>query len=143
STWKSVSMPRPIPREVAELPEVVWGKRILLGALAIFAVVLPFMLNQGKVSLAALVLVYAILGLSLVVLTGWAGQVSLGQAAFFGFGGAIAGALTLRNWDPGTGLLIAGLVGAGASILVGLPALRIRGLYLAVTTLAFSVLASD
>ncbi|MCW2967101.1 MAG: ABC-type branched-chain amino acid transport system, ATPase component, partial [Solirubrobacteraceae bacterium] len=57
-------------------------------------------------------------------------------------GGAVGAALSLRHWDPLLCVLFAGLVGAGAAVIVGLPALRIRGLYLAVTTLAFSVFTS-
>jgi branched-chain amino acid transport system permease protein len=142
STWRTMATIRPIPTELRLLPEVrraVTGVRWLLVAIAAGA---PLVLNAGRTSLVALVFVYALLGLSIVVLTGFAGLVSLGQAAFFGLGGAIGGALTLRNWDLGAALLFGGLAGAVAAILVGLPALRIKGLYLAVTTLAFAVFMS-
>jgi len=76
---------------------------------------------------------------SLVVLTGWAGQVSLGAVAFLAIGAAVGGAVTSRlGWDLAIALLVAGVVGAAISIVIGLPALRIRGLLLAVTTLAFA-----
>jgi branched-chain amino acid transport system permease protein len=89
---------------------------------------------------ASAVLVYAILGLSVVVLTGWSGQVSLGQIGFFMLG-AVVGAKATVDWDLDVVLafLVAAVAGAAAAVVVGLPALRLRGLYLAVTTFAFSL----
>jgi branched-chain amino acid transport system permease protein len=90
------------------------------------------------------VLIFSAIGISLVVLTGWAGQVSLGQMTFVGAGGAVAAWATVeRGLDPLVALLAAGLVGAVVAVIVGLPALRLRGLYLAVTTLALALAASD
>jgi branched-chain amino acid transport system permease protein len=84
--------------------------------------------------------VYAIVALSLVVLTGWAGQISLGQFAIAGLGATVAGDLVSKT---GADLLFALVAGATAgmlvAVLIGLPALRVRGLFLAVTTLAFAV----
>ena len=71
---------------------------------------------------------------SLVVLTGWAGQVSLGQVAFIGIGAAVGGVAHRRRWDWDLSVALArgGLVGAVAAMVIGLPALRIQGLFLAV-----------
>ncbi len=84
------------------------------------------------------------IAISLVLLTGWAGEISLGQVAFVAIGSAAAGAANV-HWqlDPLLSFLLAGAVGAVASIIIGLPALRIRGLFLAVTTLAFAVMTSS
>jgi branched-chain amino acid transport system permease protein len=83
--------------------------------------------------------IYAIIGVSLVVLTGWAGQISLGQYAIAGVGSvAAAGLAANHHFDFFVTLLIGGLAGAVIAVLVGLPALRIQGLFLAVTTLAFA-----
>jgi branched-chain amino acid transport system permease protein len=77
---------------------------------------------------------------SLVILTGWAGQISLGQWGFAGIGAMVAGGLAAHlQSDFFLTLLAAGAAGAVASVLIGLPALRIQGLYLAVTTLAFAI----
>src|SRR5690606_32013942 len=85
-----------------------------------------------------------IVAASLVVLTGWAGQVSLGHMAFVGVGAAVGGALTHhRGWDLAIAGLVAGAVGAVAAVVVGYPALRRRGLTLAVSTLAFGLLVSS
>jgi branched-chain amino acid transport system permease protein len=85
-------------------------------------------------------MVYAILTLSVVVLTGWAGQVSLGQVAFFAIGAAVGGKMTIE-WHADLLLVVpaAGAVGAVAAVAVGLPALRARGIYLAVSTFAFAL----
>ena len=95
----------------------------------------------GEVTAAgrfAQVVIFAIVGVSLVILTGWAGQISLGQFAFAGVGSLVASGMAVRGWDFFACLFAAGLAGALAAILVGLPALRIQGLFLAVTTLAFA-----
>ena len=144
STWQASRQVRPIPKELASLPEVVWGRRVAktVGVIALFA--LPLILNEGQINLAAVVLIFAMVGISLVVLTGWAGQVSLGQVAFVGVGAAVGGYLTAsRGWDIAWALPGAGLAGAAAAMIIGLPALRVRGLYLAVVTLAFALATSS
>src|SRR5687768_1692778 len=79
--------------------------------------------------------------LSLNLLMGYAGQVSLGQAAFVGMGAF--GAAQFAAWGVPFPLTIAAAAAttAGAAAIVGLPSLRIRGLQLAATTLAFGVTA--
>lgn len=84
--------------------------------------------------------VFAMAALSLNLLMGYAGQISLGQTAFMAVGAYAAGlVLASLNGSFLVGFMIAGLVGAGFAFLVGLPALRLRGLLLAVTTLAFLI----
>jgi ABC-type branched-subunit amino acid transport system ATPase component/ABC-type branched-subunit amino acid transport system permease subunit len=144
STWSLAASVRPIPRELARLPEVRWvfrGLRVLF-VLALFA--LPALLDLRYTNLAAAVVIYAIVAVSLVLLTGWAGEISLGQVAFVAIGSAAAGAANV-HWHlaPVPSFLLAGLVGAVASVVIGLPALRIRGLFLSVTTLAFAVATSS
>jgi ABC-type branched-subunit amino acid transport system ATPase component/ABC-type branched-subunit amino acid transport system permease subunit len=140
SSWKAAEEVRPVPPALARRPEV-WAVRFGLPALlVVFAVVLPTTLGIERNLKASAVLIYALLGLSIVVLTGWSGQVSLGQIGFFALGAAV-GAKATVDWglDILLALLVAGVVGAVAAVLVGLPALRLRGLYLAVTTFAFSL----
>ncbi len=140
STWKSVGEVKRVPPELAGLPEVrfaLWG----FGALIVGALVaLPAFLTESRLSLATVVAIFAIVALSLVVLTGWAGQVSLGQVAFMAIGGAVGGAITAnQGWDISIAMLIAGLVGAAVAVIIGYPAIRRRGLTLAVITLAFAL----
>ncbi len=144
SSWVAAAEVRPIPHELKDVPEVKWGRRILLGLLAAFALLLPAFMSESQINLAAVIVIIAMVGVSLVVLTGWAGQVSLGQIAFMGIGAAVAGRLTSAwHWDLSIAVVVAGLVGAAAAMVIGLPALRIRGLFLAVATLSFALATSS
>lgn len=139
SHWQAVADVRAVPTELASVPEVKWGLRGVNAALVGVALLLPLVLPVSRVNLAATIAIYAMVAVSLVVLTGWAGQVSLGQIAFFGFGAAVGGSITTRlGWDISLALLAAGVVGALIAVIIGLPALRLKGLFLAVTTLAFA-----
>ncbi|HEV7720245.1 MAG TPA: ATP-binding cassette domain-containing protein, partial [Iamia sp.] len=129
-----------LPARLARRPDVRairWAAG--LGLLAA-AVDLPSHLGSGDQLKAATVVVFAIVGVSLVILTGWAGQVSLGQMGFVAVGAAV-GAWTTQTHgqDLAVGLLAAAGAGSVAALVVGLPALRLRGLSLAVVTLAFNV----
>jgi branched-chain amino acid transport system permease protein len=137
-TWQTVKEYRPVPIELRQLPEVVLARGAIANVVLFVAVILPLLLPERFAARFALVVIFATVGVSLVILTGWSGQISLGQWAFSGIGAAVAGALAVRGWDFFVCLLAAGLVGALAAVLVGLPALRIQGLFLAVTTLAFA-----
>jgi branched-chain amino acid transport system permease protein len=144
STWQAAREVRPIPRELAGLPEVKWGVRALLGLFALLLVAFPVLASDAQTNLGGVVLVFVVVGLSLVILTGWAGQVSLGQVALLGIGAAVGGYLSNgRGWDLVLAILGAGLAGAVAAMLIGLPALRIRGLFLAVVTLALALATSS
>lgn len=140
SSWQSADEVRPIPGELSRVPEVRLARTGLFAVLGLILVVLPHLLRVDQSLKASAVLVYAVLGLSIVVLTGWAGQVSLGQIAFFAIGAAAGGKATLMwNLDLTLAVVFGGIVGALAAVLVGLPALRLRGLYLAVSSFAFAL----
>jgi branched-chain amino acid transport system permease protein len=141
SSWRSVQEVRPIPRELAVTPEVRWmrwGGRALLAA---FVLTLPLYLTPSSTNLASVIMVFAMVGVSLVVLTGWSGNVSLGQWAIVGLGALVTAKVATADPPPDFFIiiLIAGLCGAAVSLIIGLPALRIRGLFLGVTTLAFAL----
>jgi branched-chain amino acid transport system permease protein len=139
SHWQAIDDVRPVPPELKHLPEVDLVMRGLPVLALLVALALPFVLSVSRINLAASILIYAMVGISLVILTGWAGQISLGQVAFMGFGAAVGGAVTTRlGWDIALSILIAGFVGALLAVVIGLPALRLKGLFLAVTTLAFA-----
>ena len=88
---------------------------------------------------ANVALVYAIVASSLVLLTGWVGQISLAQASFVGIG-AFTTALVARNLSLGfpLSMLVGAAAAAAAATLLGVVALRVRGLLLAVATLIFA-----
>lgn len=143
ATWRAMREVRPVPAELASLPEVRFGFGAVKVAVLTGAVGLPLVASPSQTGAASLVLIYAIVAVSLFVLTGWAGHISLGQFALVGFGGATTAVLYGRHdWDIILATLAGIVVAALVALLLGLPALRIRGPFLAVTTLAFAVTSS-
>ena len=142
ASWRALREVRPIPTELRRLPEVRWGLALLWAVLAAFVITFPLWATPGNDQLAALVFIYSIVAVSLVVLTGWVGQISLGQWALAGFGGAAASVLIQRHGVDMFVSLVAGMAAAAlVALVIGIPALRISGPFLAVTTLAFAVTA--
>ncbi|HEX9695863.1 MAG TPA: branched-chain amino acid ABC transporter ATP-binding protein/permease [Actinomycetota bacterium] len=102
----------------------------------------PLSTQPSLVQAANLAGEYALIAMSLVILTGWVGQISLGQGAFVGIGAFATGLLAREAGIPfPLNLPIVVAVTAGVATLLGLVALRVRGLYLAVATLIFAYVA--
>ena len=144
SSWSAADEVRPIPPELSRLPEI---KLVRFGALALLTIgllLLPHWVETDTSLKISLVFIYVLTVSSIVVVTGWAGQVSLAQVAFMAVG-AVAGAKASNDWgfDLTLALLFAGVVGVLTAVLVGLPALRVKGLFLAVTTLGFGLATSN
>src|ERR1017187_3527210 len=115
------------------------AQRAWLGVLALALLVFPFVANQYWLYLACLVAINVASATGLNVLTGYTGQVSLGQAAFMGVG---AYAVAVLEKKLGTPVLL-NLAGAGGAamlvgLVVGISSLRVKGLYLAIATIAAS-----
>lgn len=111
------------------------------GAIPILLLV-ALSLTSGSYTNGVLVvtLVFAIVGVSLVVLMGYSGQISLGQWGLAGVGGfALANFYTRLHVPYVFAMIAAVALGMVVSLIIGLPALRIRGLYLAITTLGFNL----
>ncbi|GAA0920935.1 branched-chain amino acid ABC transporter permease/ATP-binding protein [Virgisporangium aurantiacum] len=123
------------------LPEVVIPQPRWLPITAVIggAVVLLFVLRGGFRFGLITSFIVALLALSLVVLTGLAGQVSLAQAAFAGSAGFVVAKLAAAHAPLPIALPFAAAVAALLGVLVGLPAVRIRGAQLAVVTLALGI----
>ena len=130
---------RPIPKELRHLPQVkAWVRNgSVLAAIVLLG--LPWALPGSDTTLATIYVIYSIVGLSVLVVTGWAGQVSLGQ---FGFAAIGAWGAAVSGLPMPLALLVGGTLGAVAAVVVGVPALRLKGLNLAVSTLAFAVSAT-
>ena len=140
SSWSATAVLKPIPEELRRVPEVLWSKRIGLTVIGLLFLLVPNTWGPSNQFLASLAIVWAMTAVSLVVLTGWGGHISLGQFAIVGVGALVAGNLIVdHNIDYLLVLLASGVAGALISLLIGLPALRIKGLFLAVTTLALAV----
>ena len=116
-----------------------WVGGLVMGA-AVLALPLLLSGNAGNQLKATAVVIFVIITVSVVMLTGWAGQLTLGQMSFVAFGAA-TGAYATQTWHLSLALavLIAGLTGAGVAMIVSLPTLRLRGFFPAVTTLAFAI----
>ncbi|HEX9696868.1 MAG TPA: branched-chain amino acid ABC transporter permease/ATP-binding protein [Actinomycetota bacterium] len=121
-----------------------------LWAVAVFALAWPWVpLPSSMAGLAdslhgdaALAAIFTIAAVSLVMLTGWVGQISLAQASFVGLAAFTTGLMVKRFGIPfPLNLPIAAAVAGGAAALLGVVALRVRGLYLAVATLIFGWMA--
>ncbi|MGQ0630975.1 MAG: branched-chain amino acid ABC transporter permease [Sporichthyaceae bacterium] len=114
-------------------------ERVGFAVIALGLLLWPVFTSETAHFYGSLSAIYALVGLSLVILIGWTGQISLGHAAFLGFGCYI-GAKLLNNDVP---LILAvpiiGAVGAVISLVLGIPSLRLRGVYLTITTLAFGL----
>ncbi len=134
---------RDTPAALRELVEVRLGATGAALALVVFLATLPAWLGPGSLLEVSTLLALGIVGCSIVVLTGWAGQVSLGQMGFAAVG-AVAGAAAMIDWhwDLSLALLFGGAAGAAVAFVVGLPTLRLDGVFVAVTTLAFGLAAA-
>ena len=160
-SFSFVPTTRPLPHAVARLWWVRHSSRIGIGLLIAGAAILPFLVSlASRQLLFSEVLLFALIGISLVVLSGWTGQISLGQAALAGIGGLTTAALVAGR-DIGVGLggasftlalpdihfLLALLVGSAVTgaiaVVIGLGALRIRGFHLAIATLALALLGQQ
>ncbi len=137
--WVATRDVRPVAGVLRDLPEVVRWRRRGIAVVVLLLAGLPWVLSPSQASLATVAVLYAVVGLSLLVLTGWAGLVSLGQFAFAAVGGWVALALDLPVL---VAVPVGALAGGVVALLVGLPALRLRGLSLAISTLALAVSAS-
>lgn len=143
-SWSATDAPRPIPHELRSISSIRNARRALLAVGTIGILALPFVLSEGRIFLASSIFIHAIAVLSLVVLTGWAGQVSLGQYGMVGVGSVVGGALTAKVGMPFWVAVPAGVaLCAAIAVVVGLPALRIRGLFLLVVTFGFAVVVSQ
>jgi ABC-type branched-subunit amino acid transport system permease subunit/ABC-type branched-subunit amino acid transport system ATPase component len=156
--WSLSAQIKPIPERLRSL----WYVRHLpqIGFLVLFGFfgLLPFFLSQrSQEFLWTEIVIYALVALSITPLAGWAGQLSLGQFAFVGLGALTM--VVLRAgldipipfdafdvsfqlaWVPA--VVASTAIGVLAAIVIGVPALRAKGLFLAVITLAFAVMCSN
>jgi branched-chain amino acid transport system permease protein len=119
-------------------PAYLWSARLIV--LAIF-IALPFVYSQKYVMhIVSLAMIFAIAALALQLLLGFAGLLSIGQAAFLGIGAYTSALVTTALAMPfELGVLAAGLV-AGIASLTLVPITRLRGVYLAVATLGFTII---
>lgn len=140
---------------------------VVLAALVVLVLASPHLVRDDLVQFVTQAGIFAIVALSMNILMGYAGQISLGHAAFYGIGAFISGVVVsqvlaptggaaqpvveggglMAQIDPlfrfSAGLVLAGVAGAVAALGLGAVALRLRGLYLALVTIAYGALAEN
>jgi branched-chain amino acid transport system permease protein len=143
SGWTLVGGVREMPAALKGLRFVRFGTPACTALALAAAFSTPLWLGPGTLIDLSSLVILAIVGCSIVVLTGWSGQVSLAQMSF-ALVGAAMGALALADWkvDLSLALLIAAAAGGAAAVIVAIPTLRLDGIFVAVTTLAFGLAAS-
>ena len=137
--WASLTPSRRLPdayRDVWLIQHLGW---VLGGAGAVAAALASVWISNRSAFLLSTVIAFATIGISVSFLTGLAGQLSLGQVAFAAIGAVAGVRVATETGSLALGLLCGGVTGATASAAVGLPALRMQGLLLAVATLAFAL----
>lgn len=122
---------------IRKLPIAIFGFFIIL--FPQIADRIPAIANYSDIMVFAAIYCFITIGLS--ILMGYAGQISLGHAAFFGIGAYVSAILTTRyGLNPWGCMLIGMAVAALVALMVGAPALKLRGHYLAMATLAFGII---
>ncbi|MFE1572396.1 branched-chain amino acid ABC transporter permease [Comamonas odontotermitis] len=117
-------------------------QKIWLAIASMLLMLFPFVASDYWLYLACLVAIHVASATGLNILTGYTGLVSLGQAAFMGLGAYTVAILQTRWGTPfALNLLAGGLVAMVGGIIVGIPSLRVKGLYLAIATIAASFIA--
>jgi len=112
----------------------------LLGVLLLAA---PWLMDEYWLAQLTFVLIYAIVGLGLMLLAGFTGLFSLGHAAFLGVGAYTQAIMVNAGLPFPLALACAGLLAAAVGMVVGLPALRVKGIYLGMATLAFGFIVEE
>src|SRR5919109_1229311 len=121
-----------------------WLQALLLAVTGVALLVLPHVVDNYVIYIGARLFVYILVALGLNLLTGYAGQVSLGHAAFYALGAYTAAILAESlHWPFMICVLAAALFTALVGYVLGLPCLRLSGLYLAMATLGFTLIVQE
>ncbi|BAT61378.1 autoinducer 2 import system permease protein LsrC [Variibacter gotjawalensis] len=113
------------------------------GALLLVLVALPFVVSSYIQSQMVFVIIYAIVGVGLMVLTGFTGQGSLGHAAFLAIGAYTTAYMQAKGFGFVAYFPLAGILTAIIGAIVGFPALRLHGIYLLIATISFGFIVEE
>ncbi|HNU11097.1 MAG TPA: branched-chain amino acid ABC transporter permease [Rubrivivax sp.] len=119
------------------------GHRFWYSLLVVLLVAAPWLLSEYGLAQLTFVLIYAIVGLGLMLLAGFTGLFSIGHAAFLGVGAYTEAVLVAAGLPFPLALLCAMLLAAAVGVVVGLPALRVKGIYLGIATMAFGFVVAE
>ncbi len=144
ATFSFAPKVKPIPERLASRWWIRNMSTLAIAVIAVLAALVPVLVTaNSKLLTYSAILAFGMCALSVTVITGWSGQLSLGQMALAGLGGFGAAAFQ-RAGVPFVLALVGGaFIGAAAATLVGLGALRVKGLFLAVSTFALGLAAEE
>ena len=120
-----------------------WYGLLMLVLLAVVLLAAPWWASEYVLSQLHFIGIYSIVGLGLMLLVGFTGQISLGHAAFLAIGAYTEGLLQAKGVPFFISLPCAALFSAVIGWVLGLPALRLKGIYLAIATIAFNVIIEE
>ena len=118
------------------------GQAFWYGLLGLALALAP-LLPEYYLSQLTFVCIYALVGAGLMLLTGYTGQISLGHAAFLAVGAYTEAVLQAKGVPFGVSLAAAAALAGLAGVVIGLPALRLTGIYLAIATIAFGFIVQE
>jgi branched-chain amino acid transport system permease protein len=119
------------------------ARRAVLAVVVALVIFSPSLVPSNQARWVSLAFIYVIIGLSVNILMGYAGQISLGHDAFVGVGAFTSALIVSKANQPFLiALVVSGATGAVSAILLGFVALRLKGLYLALITLAYGAIAT-
>lgn len=119
------------------------GHRFWYSALGVVLLAAPWLLDEYWLAQLNFVLIYSVVGLGLMLLAGFTGQFSIGHAAFLGTGAYTQGVLTNLGVPFPIAMVAAALLSAAVGVVVAMPALRVKGIYLGIATLAFGFIVEE
>lgn len=119
------------------------GQVFWYGLLLAVLVALPLVVGEYFLTQLHFIAIYSIVGFGLMLLVGFTGQISLGHAAFLAVGAYTEALLQAKGVPFLISLPTAALFSAAVGVIVGLPALRLKGIYLAIATIAFNVIVEE
>ncbi len=119
------------------------GHLFWYGLLLVLLIAAPAFAGEYLLTQLQFIAIYAIVGFGLMLLVGFTGQISLGHAAFLAVGAYTEGLLQAKGVPFLVSLPAAAVFAGAVGVIVGLPALRLKGIYLAIATLAFNVIVEE
>jgi branched-chain amino acid transport system permease protein len=119
------------------------GHLFWYGLLMVLLVAAPWLFAEYWLAQLTFVLIYSIVGLGLMLLAGFTGLFSIGHAAFLGVGAYTQAVFVNMGVPFPIALLLAGTLSAAVGVIVGLPALRVKGIYLGIATLSFGFIVVE
>ena len=119
------------------------GHAFWYGLLGLVLLAAPWLMSEYLLAQLTFILIYSVVGLGLMILAGFTGLFSIGHAAFLGVGAYTQAVLTNMGWPFPAAMAVAGLLSAAVGVVVGLPALRVKGIYLGIATLSFGFIVEE